>query len=109
MANLGHINSFVRRENSDKYSQPLYEYPLSIYPPYCGGACALFSAEYLRIIYATARHTNPGIFLHDDVFFTGILRTKASLNLPENINGVCKYFNGESSISSIKAMIANGT
>ena len=120
LANVRHINSFVIRKNSflsffkpldllAKYAQTLNEYPLSLFPPYCGGACALFSAEYLRIIYATARHTNPGIFLHDDVFFTGILRTKASLNLPENINGVCKYFNGESSISSIKAMIANGT
>ena len=120
LANVRHINSFVIRKNSilsffkprdllAKYAQTTDEYPLSIFPPYCGGACALFSADYLRIIYATARHTNPGIFLHDDVFFTGILRTKANLNLPENIYGVCQYFNGESSISSIKAMIANGT
>ena len=121
LANVRHINSLVIRKNSflsifkprdllAKYAQTTDEYPLSIFPPYCGGACALFSADYLRIIYATALHTNPGIFLHDDVFFTGILRTKASLNLPENIYGLCKYFDGESSISSIKkAMIANGS
>ena len=118
LANVRHINSFVIRKNSflsffkrrdllAKYAQTIDEYPLSIFPPYCGGACALFSADYLRIIYSTALHTNPGIFLHDDVFFTGILRTKASLNLPENVSGVCKYFDGESSISSIKAVIAN--
>ena len=121
LANVRHINSLVIRKNSflsifkprdllAKYAQTTDEYPLSIFPPYCGGACALFSADYLRIIYATALHTNPGIFLHDDVFFTGILRTKANLNLPENVVGVCKYFNGESSIFSIKkAMIADGT
>ena len=112
LANIRHINSFVVRKNSflslfkprdllAKYAQTTDEYPLPIFPPYCGGACALYNAEYIRIIYATARHTNPGNFLMEDVFFNGILRTKAELDLPENIRGVCKYFDGEASIKAI--------
>ena len=112
LASIRHINSFVPRKNSflslfkprdllAKYAQTIDEYPLSIFPPYCGGACALFSADYIRIIYSTARRTNPEMFLLEDVFFTGILRKKAELYLPENIHGICKYFDGESSIQAM--------
>jgi len=105
LGNLRWINASVIRSSKSKYSQSPDEYPLSMYPPYCGGACSLFSLDYIIAIFDTASHTNPGIFLHDDVFFTGVLRTKAGLDLPENVPGVCRYFKGESSIPEIKAAI----
>ena len=104
-----------------KYSQTKEEYDLDTYPPYCAGACQTFTAEYAKRIYMMAKITNPGIFLHDDVFFSGVLREKGDifkslpiclrfldhLDIPNKIRGICHYGTGKESIIELEGILEN--
>jgi hypothetical protein len=114
--NLRNINAEVLRVGSfssyfwnrklfKKYAQTKDEYSLDIYPPYCAGACQSFTAEYARLIYEQARVTNPGIFLHDDVFFSGVLREKAKLDIPNKVRGICHFGTGTESAKDLEKIL----
>ena len=97
---------FASQYNIDHYSVKKEDYALDYYPSFCMGACTLLSSSTVRQIYETAKVTNPGNFaldgrdhiwliinfqriftpiywFHDkDVLFTGIIRVKSNLPIP---------------------------
>jgi hypothetical protein len=73
---------FAGKYNIDHYSVTKEEYALDYYPPFCIGACTLLSRSTVQQIYKTAKVTNPGDFSLDDVLFTGIIRVKSNLSIP---------------------------
>ena len=77
-------------------------YLLDVFPAYCGGPCTLLPSEYIKTGYEIAKKTNPGAFHHDDVLFTGIIRTKSGAPDPVNVNGICTHYNSENKLKNIR-------
>ena len=104
------VNAPIIRPNSKKFSPEEVQkwsvtkevYPKEFYPPYCSGTCYMISSIYARTIAQTASVTNPLAFHHDDVLFTGILRVKADIDYPKNVNGICRHYNQKTKIKDIQ-------
>ena len=80
-------------------------YSKNFYPPYCSGTCYSISSSYARKIANTASVTNPQMFHHDDVFFSGILRVKADIDIPTTVKGICTHYNNITKIQDIKNIV----
>ena len=49
--------------------------------PYCNGPCVFMSAEALGQLYDTARRTDRHGFRIEDMYFNGIIRIKADIDI----------------------------
>ena len=83
----------MREENDPymKFAQTKDEYELDYYPTYCGGPCALMSADVMEKIFSFSRQTNPGTMSTEDALFTGVIRVKANLSEPAFVDGICTH------------------
>ena len=67
--------------------------------------CYAISSSYARKISRTAASTYPDRFHHDDVLFTGILRVKADIDIPTEVNDICTHYNNETKIKDIRNVV----
>ena len=74
-----------------KFAQTKDEYELDYYPTYCGGPCALMSADVMEKVYTFSKQTNPGTMSTEDALFTGVIRVKANLSEPAFVDGICTH------------------
>ena len=72
------------------------------YPAYCEGAGYAFSRDTLVKIYELAKSTNIE-FPIDDIYFTGILRQKAGINIAKNEHSweICKHLDNANGSKSV--------
>jgi len=88
----------IRPDDPDEYmkfAQTKEEYELDYYPTYCGGPCALMSADVMEKIFSFSRQTNPGTMSIEDALFTGVIRVKANLSEPAFVDGVCTHLTND--------------
>ena len=74
-----------------KFAQTKDEYELDYYPTYCGGPCALMSADVMEKVYTFSKQTNPGTMSTEDALFTGVIRVKANLSEPAHVGDICTH------------------
>ena len=72
-----YICSLVKRSFRSKWRVTPQEYPRRIYPPYCAGWVALYSADVVFLLYREAQRTE--YFWVEDVHVTSTLAARASL------------------------------
>ncbi|CAG5110240.1 Oidioi.mRNA.OKI2018_I69.chr2.g4659.t1.cds [Oikopleura dioica] len=73
-------------KNTEKYNITQSEYPPLIrLPEYCNGQGAILNRKALEKIHQVSKVTEMGSFRIEDIYFTGILRAKAGVEVPERV------------------------